>query len=346
MSAPTAGTYPFGAPEVVATWDGHAWDGHAEDDSEDHTDQAEVPTWQRRPLPFLSKRWFWLMVLGALLVFLPAWLASGTDSKPLAVTSVVGFAVFMSGSVLIVGQHVRFHQLAAARSLVGWGIAAGVVGFAIANVLESVVEPRVTSFGVELWLAGPVEETAKLLVPVALLAFGGARFKDPRAGLLLGLISGAVFGVLEGVLYVAGNASGYGIAYYGLVRPTAELMHPWLTGFAAAVIWLAAWRAGRTVTAAGVIAWLAAIALHSLHDGIATIGTTASPAVLSFSELTPSLWAEAAALNGYNILWAVILFLICRHAARELVPPDAIADNPPHWRPQLKQWGVRPAVAS
>jgi hypothetical protein len=334
MSA-SAGTYPL--DHVSARWDGHAWDGS----SSDELSIDPAPVWQRRPLPFLGKRWFWLMVLGALLVFLPAWLASGTDNRPLAVATLIGFALFLSGSVLIVGQHVRFDELASLRSLIAWGIASGVVGFALASTLESGVEPRLTSFGVELWLAGPVEETAKLLVPVALLVFGGARFADPRGGLLLGLISGAVFGALEGVLYVAGNASGYGIAYYGLVRPTAELMHPWLTGFAAAVIWLAAWRAGRTFTVAGVIAWLAAVALHSLHDGIVTLGSTASPADLSFSELTPSLLAEAAALNAYNIIWAVILFLVCRHAARELVPPDAVSENPPHWRPQLKQWGVR-----
>lgn len=49
---------------------------------------------------------------------------------------------------------------------------------------------------------------------------------------------------------------------------------------------------------------------------------------------------EGIALNVFSIGVAVISFLILRHFLRELVPPTAVAANSPHWRPQLKWWGV------
>ena len=71
-------------------------------------------------------------------------------------------------------------------------------GAAFGNLLRDdgrklMVDPHV---GVPRVPPGPIEEGAKLLVPLLLLAFGSARFKDPLAGLYLVLVSGATMAII------------------------------------------------------------------------------------------------------------------------------------------------------
>jgi hypothetical protein len=196
-----------------------------------------------------------------------------------------------------------------------------------------------------LWFSGPVEETLKLLVPLALLIFGGVRFKDPRAGLLMVMISGAVFGATELLGYVE-EAGGYGILSTVIGRSIGEWFHIYLTGFAAAVIWLAAWRARRAFTVPGLVAWAMAVAVHSLNDGSYVILHRTSRADLHPDYATwalawPSFW-HGMLLSSVTV---AMLYLLCRYSARELVPPDAVAGNAPGWRPRIRRWGVSPDTA-
>ena len=103
-------------------------------------------------------------------------------------------------------------------------------------------------------MTGPIEEGAKLLRPVrSCWRSGPPRFKDPLAGLYLVLVSGATTGAVEGVEWEARAHHAWFHLQLALVRPAAELPHVFVTGFAGAVIWLAAWRRGRAMTVAGAV---------------------------------------------------------------------------------------------
>jgi hypothetical protein len=127
----------------------------------------------------------------------------------------------------------------------------------------------------------------------------------------------------------------------GLTRPVSELGHPFWTSLAGALIWLGAWRREKLVTAVGLVGYAAAMAQHSIHDGLPAM-TSRGPVsnASDYPEWTSALTGQAVFLFFFSLLWAVIAYLILRHAARELVPPTAIAGNTRHWRPQMKPWGL------
>lgn len=124
------------------------------------------------------------------------------------------------------------------------------------------------------------------------------------------------------------------------MRPISELGHPIWTGTAGALIWFGAWRGKKVFTAVGVVGWVIAMAQHSLHDGMATLSHGPVTNVSDYPSLTSGLWTDAAGLLVLSLVWAVIGYYILRHAARELVPPQAVAGNAKHWRPQIKAWGL------
>ena len=201
--------------------------------------------------------------------------------------------------------------------------------------------PKVMPFKAELWLAGPVEETSKLLVPVLLLIFGAAAFKDPRAGFLLTLISGATFGALEGAYYVVGLSDGWGHLLMAIIRPISEVGHPLWTSLAGSLIWLGAWRRDKVLTKVGFVGYGLAMLQHSVHDGLPALFVKgAASNTADYPQWSSELTNQAVSLTVMSLMWAVIAFLILRHAARELVPPQAVAGNHKHWRPQIKAWAL------
>lgn len=336
--APAAGWYPTGKSGALAQWNGQAWTGETRQDDA----VAEMGKWHHRPLAFLGHRWFWFMVIGNALIVAVAVATRSTD-LPLVkwVLVIAAMAVFMSGVVYLLDRHQRFGQLTGLHTLVVWGIVSGAVASALAVLLENRLEPwlKVPVQG-DLWLAGPIEETAKLAVPVLLLAFGGKVFKDPRAGLFLVMMSGIVFGAFEAALYTT-QGKEWTPLEMAIGRPVTELLHPFLTATAAAVIWLAASRSGRTITVAGLVAWVGAMAVHSVHDGLSSFAVHGDH--LTLPTATSARDAVAAGLGALvvGLVWTVIVYLMLRHTSRELVPPDAVPDNAPHWRPAIKGWGLR-----
>lgn len=337
-SPTTPGWYPFGRPGSVAEWDGHAWTSQSRPDES----VAEPAKRKHHPFRFLGHRWFWAVAVGNLIVIGGGLLMVATDSKPLTwAVVVVGMIVFGAGVVLLVDRREAFGQLTTLRPLLLWGIVSGLVAFALAVLIENRLEPDLgLPTEARLWLAGPVEETLKLAIPFLLLVFGGSRFKDPRAGLLLVILSGVVLGGMEAAQYTAQSDLKWTPLLMGIIRPGTELIHPLLTGFAAGVIWLAAWRARRPVTAVGVGAWVLAMAIHSLHDGLMGRNVNTSTLKPPTMESAGEAVAVSVVVLVPTVVLAVLFFLLLRHAARELVPPDVIGVNAPHWRPQLKRWGV------
>ena len=114
--------------------------------------------------------------------------------------------------------------------------------------------------------------------------------------------------------------------------------HPLWTGIAAALIWLAAYRAGRLLTLAGLVGWCMAMALHSLHDGLFTLVPRKDDGPVAMDGQI--LAANATLTSIVSLVFVALGYLILRHLARELVPPGAVRTNRPHWRPQIKQWGI------
>ena len=175
----------------------------------------------------------------------------------------------------MVFRRLHLHEVISFAELSLWGAGSGVVALLVAVAIEGGVaalihhETPVQGLGI----AGPVEETAKILVPVILYLAG--RFRDPRAGIALALVSGAMFGWCEEVLFLLRQAdltellSGSEVhlpdVFTMLIRPFVEPFHVVLTRFIAAVAWRAGWVRAKFWPAL-IGAWLLAAVLHSGFD--------------------------------------------------------------------------------
>jgi hypothetical protein len=329
------GWYCYRAVPALAEWDGTAWSG-----STHHASGTPELAGPPKPFAFLRQSWVWWMVVGQALVIPPA-VASGVTGNALwSWLSAAGYVAIMIGAVQVMVRYLAVGCLTGLRSLTLIGIGGGVLGFAFAVGLEVVVEH---DFGLTtvLWSTGPIEEGAKLLVPFALLALGSTRFKDPLAGLYLVLISGATTGAIEGAVWESRAHHVWLHLQLALVRPAAELPHVFVTGFAGAVIWLAAWRRGRATTWAGLAAFAIAVGLHSFHDGFITLfGVDPQPTPSSIAHTAGQAVGKGLAGALFAVGIGIAAFLLGRHGARELSPPSSVAVAPPPWRPQIKLWGA------
>ena len=270
---------------------------------------------------------------------------------PLAVAGIASTAAMASALVLSAIRHVgtladewqgrQGKRLSTTAFITLVGLGSGLVAFPLSMVIEQaitgnfVTESTATATFIDghrlqLWLAGPIEETCKLLLPLALWFLIPARMRDPRTGFLVAMVSGATYGVLEGCLSavtmaLAAAREGGGpaeIVVKSLIvllqRPSAELLHPLLAAGVAALAWRAAWerRSILTWTLAG--AAIVAMAIHSVNDGV-------------IADLLPGplqLLVLPVVLVGTYLLFT-------KRGARELVPPSRIPGNPPGWRPRF-----------
>jgi len=324
MPRDAPGLYPTGVAGWTREWDGHAWSETAVFDGQ----AAGLGRWRRRPLAVLAHGrfllWFgcWFLALALSVVFL------GTASVVFAALGgLIGVLGALGALLWMVFRRLHLHQAISFGALNLWGVGGGVVALLLAIGVEGGVGALIRQETPlqNLGLAGPVEETAKILIPVILYVVG--KYRDPRAGIALALVSAAVFGAYEEVSYVLRQAdltdlvSGSEIHLPDvldmLFRPFVEMFHVMLTGFIAAVAWRAGWvRAG--FWPALCWAWLLAAVLHSGYDVID--GLSGQLPVLEVIAL-------AMILIGY--------FVVFRGSARQLSPPAALAANPPGWRPTL-----------
>jgi hypothetical protein len=298
-------------------WDGDVWT----DETRPLPDQGPFPKYHRHAFGFLrTPGWKCLLVFllatgaGAALWLTDrhaAWV-SGIQI-PLPLLSGIGAVATMAALLLFLNRRIGFDRIPAGtrRSIYKWGLSSAVIGFALAYGIEFAV-PRIFGESVRHdpgWsvLAGPAEETGKLLVPVILWTRG--RFRVPREGYLLVLVSAACVGVFEGFEY------GLNPDDWQPARPFFEIMHPLLTGFVAAVAWRAAWHRDSIFTGAAIGAWFIAMAAHSTNDVVV-------------------LDHDAKSLLSYITVFTVILmYLLQKHVARQMVPPDKVPEVSPRWRP-------------
>jgi RsiW-degrading membrane proteinase PrsW (M82 family) len=295
-------------------WDGEAWTDRIEPGE---GPPSPLPAWTRHHMAFVHHRWFHLVLVALVISVTGAALYAAIENTGTLVSTV---AIASALVALAYGVHldgrIRMHQVARPDDLLFAFVVGGLVGQAIVQTERLLPKDDVWS----ILAVGPIEEIAKLAVPVAMFAWGARRFRDPRAGLALVLASAAAFGIVETATYAyrgtadhQGEAVLYGIA---ILKPFIDpVIHMTITGVFAAVAWRAWHLRGRFSLSGTVLGTLVlTMAMHDLID------------------LTE---AKGKALGGLVLAPAllVLYYLLFKHLARREVPPDAVGEVPPGWRP-------------
>ncbi len=316
---PAPGHYPVpdhhGRRVVERGWDGEVW----LPESRPAPEGTALPAYKRHFFGFLQH---WKLLLA---VLVPAAIASALwagDTKAdwvsgaqllMPALAFLATTAVMVALVLFLSRRVDFDRIDAERRriIIRWGVLSAVVGFVFAFAIELGVpellggDPKERGWSA---LAGPAEETGKLLIPVVLWLRG--HFRLPREGYLLVLATAGAFGAMESVEYALNPD------HWQPARLALELMHPLLTGFVAAVAWQAAYRRDSIFTGAAIGAWAIAMLAHSTNDLI--VLDKDAGGVLDFITITV----------------VVVMYLLQKHSARQLVPPDNVGAVSPHWRPR------------
>lgn len=305
---------------VERRWDGDVWT----DEVRPAPEGVTLAHYKRHLFGFLENPGWKLLIvfLVSLAVAAVLW-GQDTENKivsgvqiPLPLFAFIATLTTMVALLIFIGRRVRFDRIVAGdrKRILKWGVFSGVVGVGVALGVEFVV-PKI--FGESIkddhgWalIAGPAEETGKILVPVILWIKG--YFRKPIEGYLLVLISACTFGIIEGTEY------GFQPVEYQTTRPPFEIMHPLFTGFIAAVGWQVAWRRRQILTWALAGAWLVAVLVHSVND------------IFAIDEEL----ADISRATAYVTIVAVlVMYLLQKHSARQLVPPENVEKVSPRWRP-------------
>jgi len=301
---------------VEREWDGQVWTDQVRAAPEGTT----LPKYKRHLFHFLrNPGWKLFLIFVISLGIASALWATDRHAHwvhgiqiPMPLFSLISTVAVMTALVLFLSRRVGFDRIPAEtrRSILIWGIASGVVGLAFALVVEYGV-PAIFGDGPKdgNWaaIAGPAEETGKVILPVILWVTG--RFRLPREGYLLVIVSACVFGVAESCEYA------FNPDHWIPSRGFLEVMHPLLTGFIAAVAWQVAWRRDSIFTGAAFGAWAIAMFMHSLNDFIVLDGP------------------DIKALGSISMITVLVMYLLQKHSARQLVPPDLVGRVSKHWRP-------------
>lgn len=312
MQPPPSGHYPVPGPggTVLRGWDGESWS-----DAFEPEHATSLPDYERQP-------WRWLTFPGWLLAVLfpvalggatywansaasSSWARLGLALSVGVVTAVPAIALFV-----LLDRRIAFGQLGRARtSILAWGIGSGVGSAVLAIFVVYAVSgewnaPLLTAPGVPGWLVGVLHGPLKLVIPLVLWWFG--KYRVPRQGFLLVLISAMAFAIAEA------TADAWFTATLDHQRTGAVIITVLLAALVAAVPWRAAWRRRRFFTWPAIAAIGLALALHWLADTLIIRG-----------------W-------GYAAVGVVVVgYLAVKVVARQLVPPDRVAQVSSAWRPTI-----------
>jgi protease PrsW len=178
-------------------------------------------------------------------------------------------------------------------SLLQCFVAGGALGVAAASVAE--YRTMVELGALPTTAIGLIEETCKLIVPVAI--FFAARYRREADGLLFGVASGMGFAAFESMGYglTALLSGGGNIGTVEEVLFSRTVLSP--AGHAAwtGIICAALWRARERGTWAMVpVAFLVGVALHALWDSMTSVYSLIPIAAVSFGLLVWRLRAATA----------------------------------------------------
>jgi protease PrsW len=240
----------------------------------------------------MGRRWAWVWVLvGGIALFEIVRRVLIETQNPNLVPSLIllGATVAPAAFVtFVLGRRLPWDISAGAIG--GVALLGGLIGVVTAGLLEY---DTLRDLGVlPMVLVGLIEESAKLIVPVAVLLLV-RRYRRPADGLLIGVASGAGFAALEtmGYAFVTLIQSKGDVAAVqdilllrGLLSPAAHMA--W-TGLTATALWYAAdrrWKGGALLRFVAV--FVLAVALHATWDSIGTVPVYIVLAIISLGLLT------------------------------------------------------------
>lgn len=224
----------------------------------------------------LRRRWFQIFVSGLVLLFLTEQVLVST-SNPNYIPSVILLGAFLVPVTFVTYLYERLPRWEVSLPSVAvcflWG---GVLGTVVAGTLEYNLAASL-GFLPKLFI-GVIEEGAKLLVPLVFYFLG--RYRSEAAGIVLGVATAMGFAALEtmgygfvSLLQSRGNLGALDeiLLVRGLTSPAG---HAAWTGIVCAVLWRERAKAGHATLNWRVVgAFVAAMALHSLWDTFASIGS-------------------------------------------------------------------------
>ncbi len=190
----------------------------------------------------------------------------------------------------------------------------GLVGTLTAGVLEYTTLTSASVWST-VWV-GPIEEFAKLLVPVAVYFVMRNRFRSELDGLLIGVAAGMAFAALETMGYElvslvnsqgSVNALDETILVRGLLSPAG---HASWTALITATLWRERERTGKAFTPIVGAFFLLSAALHSIWDIVSGAG--------SMAIIVPSYFAISA-VSLALLSWRL------RESRRRLAPETVTA---------------------
>jgi RsiW-degrading membrane proteinase PrsW (M82 family) len=225
-------------------------------------------------LRFIKSEWFRIFVVGILLFFAAEQALKLTGNPKFVPTVLIlgAFVVPVSFVAFFYGQERAIDKLvqveAPLRIVVVCFSVGGFIGVITAGLMEYETLTKLTISN--LFIVGLIEESAKLIFPVAI--YLRSHYRSEADGLLFGVASGMGFAALE--------AMGYGLTSLmqsqgnvGILEETllirgllSPVCHAAWTGLICATLWLQHERTGKLFNPSVIWVFVLAVVLHALWD--------------------------------------------------------------------------------
>jgi protease PrsW len=224
----------------------------------------------------LKQKWMQIMVIGIILFVLVDATLRFTDNVNYFPTVMIlgAFLVPVAFVAYFYQQDTLFIKLPDRGSILPTVLVAAIFGGLIGTTCAGVLEYTTLSSSNTSNLAwvGPIEEFAKLVVPICIYVIMRKRFRTELDGLLIGVAAGMAFAALETMGYelvslVSSNGNlnvlDETILIRGLLSPAG---HAAWTGLITATLWKERQRTGKAITPIVFAYFLLVATLHSLWD--------------------------------------------------------------------------------
>ncbi|MHA7134431.1 PrsW family glutamic-type intramembrane protease [Oerskovia turbata] len=343
---PAEGWFPDPASQAPRRrlWDGQAWTARV-------AEGGEPAHRGRRFRGRFWGRWVWALAAAIVVLLIGVAAYRATENvHVMAVTSFLAMTLVCWAFYGFVDRQLALRDLVGLPQVAAVAVASAGATFLVALNLNNLTG-SIGGISLSANLVGFTEETAKLLVPIALYLL--ATYRNPRAGVAIGLASGFGFAIAETTLYAYQMASASGPDFCGGETPTVTVdgviaaqvarifgvspFHWLFTGIAVAIAWRA-WRLyGRKGTPAAIGGILLVMVVHSLNDTSATLGC-GEPAV-------------QVLLANLRYVLVIVMYLVFKAWARKHTPPQLIGSVSKGWAPkhlgaQTVEAGSTPAATA
>lgn len=280
-------------------------------------------------------RWVWILVAAVVVLVVGATLyESSGEVHVIGATSLVGMTLVCWAFYRFVARQLALDDVIGLPQVVAVVVAtSGAVLLIAANVNTWVIDSAGISTATAL--VGVVEEGTKFLVPVVLFLL--ARYRDPRAGVAIGLASGFGFAITETTQYAyqtalsavpdfCGTGTAAVVAPESVVQAqvfrilTVSPLHWLWTGIAVAIAWRLWHLRGARGTWGAVGGLLLVMVVHSLND----------------SSLTSTCDAPALSSLFVVLRWVllVVMYLTFKAWSRKSTPPQIVGKVSRGWLPK------------